>query len=90
MNPRPLEAARSCPVVGSYPERGFTARSGRNLDAEPGRHDIPREIKVYRGARHSFFNDQGRTYDPGASEDDCQRTPTFFEEHVAGRTQKCS
>ena len=34
-NPRPLAAvARSCPVVGSYPEKDFTALSARKLDAE--------------------------------------------------------
>jgi hypothetical protein len=32
-NPRPLSTvARSCPVVGSYPEKDFTARSARNKD----------------------------------------------------------
>lgn len=89
MNPRPLSAiARSCPVVGSYPEKDFTARSGRKLDAELERHGIPRDVKVYEGARHSFFNDRGRSYDPGASEDAWRRTLAFFEEHVAGRAQK--
>lgn len=83
-NPRPLSAvARSCPVVGSYPEKDFTARSGRRLDAELASHGIPRDIKVYTGARHSFFNGRGRTYDPAASEDAWQRTLAFFEEHVA-------
>jgi len=91
VNPRSLEAvARSCPVVGSYPEKDFTARSGRNLDAELGRHNIARDIKVYEGARHSFFNDRGRTYDPTAAEDAWLRTLAFFEEHVAGRTPASS
>ena len=86
VNPRPLSAvARSCPVIGSYPEKDFTARSGRKLDAELGRHGVQRDIKVYEGARHSFFNDSGRSYDPGASEDAWRRTVSFFEEHVAGR-----
>lgn len=87
VNPRPLRAvARSCPVVGSYPEKDFTARSGRKLDAELGRSGVPRDIKVYEGARHSFFNDGGRGYDPTAAEDAWLRTLAFFEEHVAGRT----
>jgi carboxymethylenebutenolidase len=86
VNPRPLSAvSRSCPVVGSYPAKDFTARSGRKLDAELRRQGVPRDIKVYEGARHSFFNDRGRSYDPGASEDAWQRTLAFFEEHVAGR-----
>jgi len=83
-NPRPLGAvSRSCPVVGSYPEMDFTARSGRKLDAELERNGIPRDIKVYEGTRHSFFNDSGRTYDPTASEDAWLRTLAFFDEHLA-------
>lgn len=86
VNPRPLEAvSRSCPVVGSYPEKDFTARSGRRLDAELERHGIPRDVKVYSGARHSFFNDRGRAYDPAAAEDSWRRTLAFFGEHVARR-----
>jgi carboxymethylenebutenolidase len=83
VNPRPLGAvSRSCPVVGSYPEKDFTARSGHKLDAELGRHGIPRDIKVYEGTRHSFFNDSGRTYDTTASEDAWHRTLAFFDEHL--------
>src|SRR6202035_5552475 len=38
-NPRPLEVvARLCPVVGSYPEKDFTARAGRALDKALQRH----------------------------------------------------
>ncbi len=82
-NPRPLEAvARSCPVVGSYPEKDFTAKSGRKLDAELARHGVPRDIKVYPGAKHSFFNDRGKSYDPAASEDAWRRTLSFFGEHL--------
>ena len=88
VNPRPLSAvSRSCPVVCSYPEKDFTARSGRKLDVELERQGVLRDIKVYEGARHSFFNDSGRNYDPAASEDAWQRTIAFFEEHVAGRAQ---
>ncbi|HET7479780.1 MAG TPA: dienelactone hydrolase family protein [Rubrobacteraceae bacterium] len=82
-NPRPLSAvARSCPVVGSYPEKDFTAKSGRKLDAELARHGIPRDIKVYPEAKHSFFNDRGKSYDPAASEDAWRRTLAFFGEHL--------
>jgi carboxymethylenebutenolidase len=82
-NPRPLSAvARSCPVVGSYPEKDFTARSARKLEAELERHNIAHDIKIYAGARHSFFNDRGRTYDPAASEDSWRRTLAFFEEYL--------
>lgn len=82
-NPRPLEAAsRSCPVVGSYPERDFTAAHGRKLGAALTQHNIPHDIKVYPGARHSFFNDQGRVHDPAASEDAWQRVLAFFSERI--------
>lgn len=83
-NPRPLDAvARSCPVVGSYPGRDFTAGQGRKLDAALTRHDIPHDIKVYPGARHSFFNDQGKAYDPAASADAWLRVLAFFGERLA-------
>ena len=51
-NPRPLDAvARICPVVGSYPGRDFTARSGRRLEAALQRYGVPHDIKVYPGAQ---------------------------------------
>src|SRR3712207_4376259 len=46
-NPRPLSAvARSCPVVGSYPEKDFTARSARKLEAELERLGVPHDVKI--------------------------------------------
>jgi carboxymethylenebutenolidase len=79
----PLSAvARSCPVVGSYPERDFTARSARRLETELERHGVPHDVKIYAGARLSFFNDRGRASDPAASEDSWRRTLAFFEEHI--------
>jgi carboxymethylenebutenolidase len=82
-NPRPVAAVRRlCPVVGSYPGKDFTARSGRRLDAELTAAGVTHDIKVYPGARHSFFNDQGRAYDASASADAWERTLAFFAEHV--------
>ncbi len=82
-NPRPLEAVRRmCPVVGSYPGSDLTARSGRKLDGRLAQLGVSRDIKVYPGARHSFFNDQGRAYDPGAAADAWERTVAFFAENV--------
>jgi carboxymethylenebutenolidase len=78
-NPRPLEAARRmCPVVGSYPESDFTAKSGRALDEALTNFDIPHDIKIYPGAKHSFFNDQGKAYEPAASADAWARLTAFF------------
>ncbi len=82
-NPRPLSAvARACPVVGSYPARDYTAGAARKLDVALERHGIPHDITIYPGAWHSFFNDQGSTYDPTASEDSWRRVLAFFAEHM--------
>jgi carboxymethylenebutenolidase len=82
-NPRPIEAVRRmCPVVGSYPGKDFTARSGRKLDRRLADLGVARDIKVYPGARHSFFNDTGRTFNADAAADAWQRTLDFFAEHV--------
>lgn len=82
-NPRPLEAVRRmCPVVGSYPGKDFTARSGRKLDAQLARLGVERDMKIYPNARHSFFNDRGRAYNEPAATDAWQRTLAFFGDHV--------
>ncbi len=85
-NPRPLSAvARACPVVGSYPERDFTAGAGRKLAVELERHGVPHDIKIYPGAKHSFFNDRGANYSAEAAQDAWQRVLAFFQEHVRAR-----
>jgi dienelactone hydrolase len=55
------------------------AMFGEALDGYGVAHDI----KVYPGARHSFFNDRGRAHDPDAAADSWQRTLSFFEQHLA-------
>ena len=85
-NPRPVEAVRRlCPVVGSYPGSDFTARAGRRLEAQLTRLGVPHDIKIYPGAKHSFFNDRGKTHDPAAAADAWRRTLAFFSEHLAAR-----
>jgi carboxymethylenebutenolidase len=82
-NPRPLEAVkRACPVVGSYPERDFTASAGRALDEELDKHHVEHDIKVYPNARHSFFNDTGRAHDKQAADDAWSRVLDFFGKHL--------
>ena len=82
-NPRPVAAVRRmCPVVGSYPGKDLTARSGRKLDGRLARLGVARDIKVYPGARHSFFNDTSKAYNADAATDAWQRTLAFFAEHV--------
>jgi carboxymethylenebutenolidase len=83
MNPRPLEAvARACPIVGSYPEKDFTASAARQLEAALERYDVPHDVRVYAGARHSFFNDTRPAYDAQASADAWARTLAFFETYL--------
>ncbi len=82
-NPRPLAAVRRlCPVVGSYPGKDFTAGSGRKLDAALNEAQIAHDVKIYPGARHAFFNDQGAAFDPAASADAWQRVLRFFAERL--------
>jgi len=84
-NPRPLEVVeRACPVVGSYPEKDFTASAGKALDEELDKHRIEHDIKVYPNARHSFFNDTGRAYDKQAADDAWSRVLAFFGKHLKG------
>jgi carboxymethylenebutenolidase len=83
-NPKPIEAVRrSCPVVGSYPEKDFSASAGRALDQALDEYRIDHDIKIYRGARHSFFNDHGRHFNREAADDSWSRTMAFFGKHLA-------
>lgn len=83
LNPRPLAAVeRACPVVGSYPEKDFTASAGRALDQALERLGVTHDIKIYPGAGHSFFNDRGRAYDKAAAADSWTRVLEFFGEHL--------
>ncbi len=82
-NPKPMAAvSRLCPVVGSYPEKDFTAGAGRALDKALESHGIARDIKIYPGAGHSFFNDRGRSYDKAAAEDSWRRVLSFFGDQL--------
>jgi len=84
ITPRPLTAVqRACPVVGSYPEKDFTAGMGRKLDTALDAYQIEHDIKVYPEAKHSFFNDQRpASYNAEASADAWQRTLAFFKERI--------
>ncbi|HEV2218486.1 MAG TPA: dienelactone hydrolase family protein [Candidatus Dormibacteraeota bacterium] len=88
VNPRPIDAVkRMCPVVGSYPEKDFTAGAGRALDAALNRHNIAHDIKVYPGAGHSFFNDTRGSYDKPAADDSWARVLGFFGTHLNGNAE---
>ncbi len=86
VNPRPLKAvARLCPVVGSYPDKDFTTSAGQKLDVELDRYNVPHDIKIYPGAKHSFFNDTIRNYNESAAQDSWRRVLAFFEEHLGAQ-----
>jgi carboxymethylenebutenolidase len=87
-NPRPLDAvARLCPVVGSYPDQDFTTRQGQKLDVELERYQIPHDIKIYPGAKHSFFNDTSKNYNESAALDSWERILAFFGEHLGVKAE---
>jgi carboxymethylenebutenolidase len=87
-NPRPLEVVqRLCPVVGSYPEKDFTAGAGRALDQALDRYGNAHDIKIYPGTRHSFFSDHGRAYDKDAATDSWSRVLSFFGTHLAANKE---
>ena len=88
INPRPLEAVnRLCPVVGSYPGSDFTTPNGQKLDVELERNQVPHDIKIYPGAKHSFFNDTGRSYNEAAAQNSWERVLAFFGEHLGAKTE---
>jgi len=88
MNPRPLEAVtRLCPVVGSYPDNDFTTSHGQKLDVELDRYHVPHDIKIYPGAKHSFFNDKGKNYNEAAAQDSWGRVLAFFGEHIGAKAE---
>jgi len=82
--PKPLEVfAQSCPVVGSYPERDFTAAGAHELDAVLEKSEVPHDIKFYENTQHSFFNRQRTPFEVEASKDAWQRMLSFFGEHLS-------
>ena len=82
-NPRPIDVVkRACPVVGSYPEKDFTASAGRALQQALDKYGIDHDIKMYPDANHSFFNAHGRAYNKPAAEDSWERMMAFFGKHL--------
>ena len=84
--PKPREAIRRlCPVVGSWPGKDFTTKAAGVLETELTAAGVPHDLKVYTSAKHSFFNDQWRNYEPVAASDSWQRVLAFFAEYVRCR-----
>jgi carboxymethylenebutenolidase len=81
--PKPLEAfAKSCPIVGSYPEKDFTVQGARQLDEVLEKYNVPHDIKFYENTQHSFFNQQRSPFEVEAAQDAWQRMLSFFREHL--------
>jgi len=83
MNPKPLDAvAETCPIVGSYPEKDFTAKAARELEASLTNYNVPHDIKVYENTQHSFYSQQRTPFEVDASKDAWQRMLSFFDTHL--------
>ncbi len=85
MAPRPIEAvARSCAVVGSWPEKDFSTGGGHNVEALLSKNNIPHDIKFYPGATHSFLNSRrdSKPENQTAAADSWERMMAFFKEQL--------
>jgi carboxymethylenebutenolidase len=51
------------------------------------RYQVPHNIKIYTGAKHSFFNDRGGNYNEAAAKDSWARVLAFFAEHVGAKAE---
>ena len=82
-NPKPLEAvAEACPIIGSYPDKDFTTKAARELEASLTNYNVPHDIKVYDNTQHSFYSQQRTPFEVEASKDAWQRMLSFFQEHL--------
>jgi carboxymethylenebutenolidase len=57
------------------------------LDIELDRYNVPHDIKIYPGAKHSFFNDTLPNYNEAAAQDSWDRVLAFFEEQLATKAE---
>lgn len=82
VNPPAEALARSCPVVGSWPDPDFSTNAGKKLDVALDQHNIPHDIKFYPGATHSFANQRLNESDlnRAAAEDSWRRVLAYFRE----------
>jgi len=82
-NPKPLEAvAEACPIIGNYPDKDFTTKAARELEASLTKYNVPHDIKIYDDTQHSFYSQQRTPFEVDASKDAWQRMLSFFQEHL--------
>ena len=72
--------------MGSWPGKDFTTRAACILETELAAAGVPHDLKVYPGAKHSFFNDQWRNYHSEAAADSWHRVVAFFDAHLRRAT----
>jgi len=96
--PKDVEAVLqgACPIVGSFGARDRTLRgAAKRLDTALEHDGIPRDVKEYPGAGHSFLNNHdsalfavagwlmGGGYDQASADDARRRIADFFRTHLA-------
>ena len=60
----------------------LTRGAARELRATLAAAGVAHDVKVYEGARHSFFSTANRAYDVEAADDSWRRTLAFFSTHL--------
>jgi len=84
-NPSPLEAVANIrgPILAFYAGEDERVNAGVPPLVEAMlKHKKSFEMKVYRGAQHSFFNETKSVYNREAAEDAWRRAVAFFNEHL--------
>lgn len=84
-NPKPIDSVAniSGPVLGIYAGEDEGVNSGIPALVESMiKHKKSFEMKLYKGAKHAFFNETRPVYDRAAAEDAWARTISFFREHL--------
>lgn len=81
-NPPAAALARSCPVVGSWPDPDFSTNAGKKLAAALDGHNVSHDIQFYPGATHSFANQRlnESEVNRAAAEDSWRRVLAYFRE----------
>jgi carboxymethylenebutenolidase len=84
--PAPEQAARiRCPVIGFFGGKDQRVNAGIPVFEEAlGKSGAGFEHRVYEGANHAFFNDDGPAYDVRAARDSFARLLSFFAKNLAG------
>lgn len=63
-------------------DKGFPPDEGEELERKLKQLGKDVELRIYPGADHAFFKEDGKNYKPDAAEDSWRRTITFFKQHV--------